>query len=235
MFYQIMIKEFHIFTAVAAVSITIDIKLIHRRNGFSTLTKKLTRSMCMNDFLNRYDRIQRLSKPLQPEREPKMKAWMWSMIGMVLVLVYVGINLIPSAKPIQNTCNECHVTPKAKLHNYFYKNGAKNPEALAVACLATESPRLLASMAKTEGMKIDSRKGGYKGRHQGAWQVNPKYWGKVSHDPVRQAKQVESILYDLLDNQKDIESALNYYGGDETKKQYAKDILAELQNVPNLN
>ena len=111
----------------------------------------------------------------------------------------------------------------------------KSAEQLATACLETHSPRLMAAIAIKEGATITSRKGGYKKQYQGAWQVNPKIHGYVSHDATMQALQAECILEDLVkENKGNIKKALNQYGGDITKRKYADNIIKELQNIPKL-
>jgi hypothetical protein len=77
------------------------------------------------------------------------------------------------------------------------------------------------------------RKAGYKGRHDGAFQVNPKHWGAVPVDAAGQALQAETILEELVEN-KNIVKALNYYGGENNLKRgkYAYNVLEELKAVP---
>ena len=105
-----------------------------------------------------------------------------------------------------------HIDNHRNFSLYFMKIGSKTPQQMAEAVLHTRSPRLLAAMAKVESNgNPHIRNTGYKKRHSGAWQVNPKYWGKVSHDPIEQAKQTERILEDLVKNS-NIRSALANYG-----------------------
>jgi hypothetical protein len=76
------------------------------------------------------------------------------------------------------------------------------------------------------------RNTGYKKRHNGAFQVNSKLHGRVSPDPVEQARQAEAILIDLTKTYpSDIHKVLNSYGGD-TRGKYAITVLNELTEVP---
>lgn len=105
---------------------------------------------------------------------------------------------------------------------------------MAHAVLTTKSPRLMSAIAKVESNGNPSlRRTGYKHKHSGAFQVNPKHWGEVSHDAIEQALQAENILEVLVkEHNGNIKKALNAYGGDRTRRTYAKNILAELENVP---
>jgi hypothetical protein len=136
----------------------------------------------------------------------------------------------------QLDCQKCHsreLQKRDKLANYFRKNGSKTPEEMANAVLQTRSPRLMAAMAVREsGGNHNIRKTGWKRQHNGAFQVNPKHWGKVSDDPIAQALQAEAILTELTQETGGIRKALNAYGGDRTKRVYAANILRELQEVP---
>jgi hypothetical protein len=133
-------------------------------------------------------------------------------------------------KPFHNPCNQCHGLA-VKMTEYFKKNGSRNPEEMAYAVLNTSSPRLLAAIAVKESNANSSvRRSGYKNRHDGAFQVNGKHWGKVSTHAVEQALQAENILKDLT-TEMPIKKALSQYGGDSTEK-YQRKILAELPRVP---
>jgi hypothetical protein len=125
-------------------------------------------------------------------------------------------------------CTACH----NKFTSYFQGKGSKNPEVMANAILKTRSPRLMASIASVEsGGNPTIRRAGYKNRHDGAFQVNPRYHGAVSHNAVEQALQAERILEELTGEKNNIRLALNAYGGD-TKGHYANKVLAELTKVP---
>jgi len=78
------------------------------------------------------------------------------------------------------------------------------------------------------------RRSGYRKAHDGAFQVNPRYWGRVPKDAKGQAKQADKILADLLAAENTLVPALNFYGGESDKKEgkYAFNILNELQRVP---
>lgn len=122
-----------------------------------------------------------------------------------------------------------------KLTSYFRKKGSPNPQAMAEAVLRTKSPRLMAAIATIEtNGNPTKRNTGYRKQHSGAFQVNKKYWGPVSTNPVQQALQAENALEEFIKQTGSIEPALNGYGGDKTKKEYSRTILAELINVPKL-
>jgi hypothetical protein len=153
-------------------------------------------------------------------------------IGCGLTLLIKGCVREPMPAIIKNhgvslQCHSCH----NKLASYFKKKGSKNPEEMAYAVLQTKSPRLLASIAVVETRgNHTTRRTGYKNQHDGAFQVNKRYWGKVPYDATSQAKQAESILTELT-QEMPIKKALALYGGDSTDA-YGKRVLTELQNVP---
>lgn len=211
----------------------------------------------MSDFLNRYDLMQRLGNRTtrqQEEDEEQMeylRQWAarkknslsgsYTIIGWCIGLI-TGMVLITGIKACikdpqpatYNNCTECH-SPTARKHrfiDYFTQAGNKHPIKMANAVLATKKPRLLAAVAVAgeKNTPYTVRKGGYKKQHAGAWQANPKYWGKVPHDPVGQALQAERILEELTES-KPIRTALSIYGGDSSSN-YANRVLKELQEVP---
>jgi hypothetical protein len=164
--------------------------------------------------------------------------WLELLAGMAIVLVialvFWQLKFHPSNGQLD--CQKCHsrdIQKQGKLAAYFKANGSKTPEEMANAVLKTKSPRLLAAVAVREtGGNPSIRNGGYKKRHQGAFQVNPKHWSKVPNDAIGQALSAEKIIIDLVEEKGDIVSALNAFGGDKTKKKYAQTILSELSNVP---
>lgn len=126
-------------------------------------------------------------------------------------------------------CYGCH--RKMALTNYLKQAGSHSPEELANAVLKTESPRLLSAIAVVESNGNPAlRNTGYKKRHHGAFQVNPRHWGNVSRDATQQAKQAENILKELTEDYP-IKTALSKYGGDSTDR-YQRRVLAELARVP---
>ena len=138
----------------------------------------------------------------------------------------------------QFKCIECHKSEWTKKHQnflqYFKRKGSPYPEEMAHAVLTTKSPRLMSAIAKCEsGGDYRIRSKGYKLQHDGAFQVNPKHWGKVPYDAIGQALQAETVLDSFLKDRKgNLVKALNDYGGDKTHRQYAKVVLAELRDVP---
>jgi hypothetical protein len=136
-------------------------------------------------------------------------------------------------QPVQLDCRECH--RKVAMTRYFERRGNPTPEQMAEAVLATKSPRLMASIA-VKGEKNTpywTRNGGYKKRHDGAYQMSKahkKAYGPVPPDPIGQALQAERYLSDIT-SELNIKEALNEYGGD-SRGHYANRVLAELINVP---
>ena len=204
----------------------------------------------MTDFNDktRYDHIQRLQKAngIDPyysrhddvyERNGNSNALVVvALFGMGAAFGMVGITALkacdrdPDPVIVQLDCQACH-SRKAAMVEFFRKAGSQTPEQMAEAVLATKSPRLLAAVAKVEsGGNPHIRKGGYKGRHAGAFQVNGRIHGRVSHDPVQQALQAESILSELTETMP-IKQALSVYGGDSSSR-YQRQVLAELVRVP---
>ena len=156
-------------------------------------------------------------------------------LGVILgMLVLSGVKkceMEPQPAIIKRDCGLCH-NRTMSMTLYFERAGSKTPEQLAIAVLATKSPRLLAAI-HVKGEKLSpytSRNTGYKKRHSGAWQVSSKDWGTVSKNPTEQALQAEMILIELT-NKRPIRQALNIYGGDSTDA-YSKRVLAELVKVP---
>lgn len=194
-------------------------------------------------YLDRHDKMKKLNRSVTLQ-DPYYQTKDWNPIAVVglisigFIAGTVSLSLIkscdrePQPAAVKNSCTtDCHSRKKSMI-DYFRRAGNKHPEQMAVAVLATQSPRLLAAMA-TKGelnTPYTVRKGGYKRRHAGAWQMNQRLHGTVSHNPVDQAKQAEKYLEELLD-QKPLRKALSQYGGDSTDK-YANRVLAELVNVP---
>jgi len=180
-----------------------------------------------------------MDKMYVPYRSVK-KYTKWWHIAIVFITIISGYCIAAKSDKPEEAQKPHIVYYRSYLDNhrdftlYFLKSGSKTPQQMAEAVLHTKSPRLLAAMATKETNGNHAvRNTGYKKRHHGAWQVNPKYWGKVSNSPVEQAKQAETILEDLAKvSNNDINSILAKYGGDSTNS-YAKKILAELVNVPN--
>jgi hypothetical protein len=156
-----------------------------------------------------------------------------ALVMLACIVLTTGITIKQctklSDKP-QLDCQQCH-SRKQAMTEYFRKNGSRSPEQMAEAVLNTKSPRLLAAIAKVEtGGNPHIRNTGYKKRHSGAFQVNPKYWGNVPYNPAEQALQSERILAELT-NDYPLRKALSVYGGDSTDR-YQRTVLAELQRVP---
>jgi hypothetical protein len=160
-----------------------------------------------------------------------------AMLTYVLVMLYLFTTPISlDAQQHALLCKDCHHSSRvSRMTQYFRESGSPTPEALAEAVLSTKSPRLLAavSVAGEKNTPYWVRRGGYKKRHAGAWQVNQRIHGRVSRRPTEQAKQAERILEDLLKESKgDVVKALNHFGGDTTRRMYALNVLDELKEVP---
>ena len=191
-----------------------------------------------DDYLDRYDRIQKLNKSIEwdeydYERRCNPIAILF-IVGAMLTGLITLIALVKSCEVKSRglACRECHISTQKKLTEYFKSKGSKTPEEMAEAVLATRNPRLLAAVASREtGGNPSVRRTGFRKRHDGAFQVNKKHWGKVSRDPVEQALQAEAVLTELVEEKGGIVAGLNAYGGD-SRGMYARTVLAELTEVP---
>ena len=154
-------------------------------------------------------------------------------MGMVMLMLARSCDREPMPKPghAQAACASCH-NRQAALVQYFTRAGSQSPQEMADAVNRTRNGRLLAAIAVVEtGGNPQTRRSGYKKRHDGAFQVASKHWGKVPNDAAGQALQAEAILIELTETMP-VRTALNYYGGDKTHRKYADMILAELREVP---
>jgi hypothetical protein len=119
---------------------------------------------------------------------------------------------------------------------YFAKHNNPSPVEMAKAVLATDNPRLLAAIAVAgeHNTPYQTRNGGYKKQHAGAWQVNKKMhrkaYGPVPTTPAGQALQADRLLKDLL-AEYPTKKALSIYGGDSTDA-YQRRVLIALQETP---
>lgn len=152
--------------------------------------------------------------------------------------IYTSIPKIKQHKVLvshsQNIMNPALFPKWVNLTEYFRRKGNPHPEMSATAVLETNKPRLMTAIAvKGErNTHYKSKKGGYKKRHVGMYQINEKHWGKAGALPIDQALRAEWVLNELLkENNKNLNSALNNYGGS-TKNKYAPQVLAELKHIP---
>lgn len=83
-----------------------------------------------------------------------------------------------------------------QLADAFEKAGSPDPHLMAKACRATSKPKTMAAIAIVESNGTPTATG--KAGERGAWQVIGKHHGKVSSNPVDQAKQAERILDELV-------------------------------------
>jgi hypothetical protein len=178
-------------------------------------------------------------KPSRREVERNRKSLIRGMLYLIIFICILGIleYFVKPVKEVKTIKSHAEVPPSIRqiqMTEYFRRSGNKHPALMAQAVLKTKKPKLLAAVAvKGErNTPYTVRKGGYKKRHAGAWQQNEKYWGLVPHDPLNQALKAERDLEGLIAEKGNIVTALNQWGGDKTKKVYAKNILAELENIP---
>lgn len=83
--------------------------------------------------------------------------------------------------------------------DFFRQHGSPYPDVMSNAVAQTKRPALMAAIAVKES-NGDPTAVGDGGESLGAFQVQPKHWGKVSDDPIQQALQAERILEDLMDS-----------------------------------
>lgn len=164
----------------------------------------------------------------------------YSHIAALTAGICIGVTLLATIRscetelpfnPLSCSTSKCH-SRQAQMVNYFRINGSKSPEDMAYAVLQSKrNSRLLASIAVVEsGGNPDKRNTGYKRRHDGSFQVNPRHWGTVPADAAGQALQAERIITELTTDY-GVKKALSQYGGDSTDK-YQRRVLAELIRVP---
>jgi hypothetical protein len=193
--------------------------------------------MIPSDYLDRYEKIQRLENSVV--RASKKDKW----YAVAVFIAAMGVCSYIAQCDYKDRPNpaamKAHATltdKEWKMKMYFVERKNKTPEEMALAVLHTKNPRLLAAMnvAGEKNSPISSKKGGYKGAHKGAWQVNEqmhkKRYGKVPEHGIGQALQAERLLTDLTGSMP-IEKALDTYGGD-SRGHYSKRVLAELVKVP---
>ena len=94
-------------------------------------------------------------------------------------------------KPYQPT-----LTHHDTLQTFFTFHGSPTPSIMASAVLQTKNPNLMAAIAVRESNGTPWAVGDG-GKSKGAFQVQEKYWGKVSPNVLDQAIQAEKILEEL--------------------------------------
>lgn len=191
----------------------------------------------MNQFTIFSELYCKSSFQIQKEKEKRKRLIKRFILGMfIFVCILVLYSFAKNKDKVE--CVKSHSyglsIKEMKYLAYFHKSGNKHPEQMAKAVLATPQPKLMAAIA-VRGEKntpYTVRKGGYKKRHTGSFQQNEKDWGKVPYTPLEQAIKAEKDLSGLIQEKGNFEAALNQWGGDKTKKVYAKNILEELNKVP---
>lgn len=153
-----------------------------------------------------------------------------AVLGMTVLACLRSCEREPQPASTVN-CKGCHA--KVAMANYLEKKGSKQPKLLADALLKTSNPQLLAAVAVVETKGNNVSRGGYKKRHHGTYQINPRHWGPVHKtDLYDQSNQADRILQELT-SEYPIKTALAVYGGDTSGKgKYTRSVLAELTQVP---
>ena len=150
-------------------------------------------------------------KQMQGEEDKKDKGVVYAIftvLGIVTLLCLLSggcVDVIVKTQEGRSRAAEAErLTDEQRgFKEFFARHGSPASEDMAKAVTATKRPELrpiLAAVAIAEtGADPTVRNGGYKGRHHGAFQVNPAYHGPVSDSPVEQVLQAEQILSDLLE------------------------------------
>ena len=110
---------------------------------------------------------------------------------------------------------QIRLSAEQEQYKYFFKaQGSKEPEAMAIAVSHTKNPKLMAAIAVVES-NGNPKAVGDSGASIGAFQVQPRHWGKVSSDnALMQALQAEKILDELLaDSRGRLRQSLARYNG----------------------
>lgn len=100
----------------------------------------------------------------------------------------------------------------------------------ALALAKTKHPKALAAIASRES-QFHKEAVGKKGPWFGAYQVMPKYWGRVPKDVQGQTCQADRVFGKILRMKKGkYHAALWYYNGP-GGKEYADDVLQRMRRV----
>lgn len=128
--------------------------------------------------------------------------------------------------------SDLHKQRHQRITQFLTAKQGRYPKIVADACMQTSDPALCAAIALAESTANPYCLPGDHGRSRGGWQVQPKWWGKVSADPYRQAKQAEWVFKTLVMryNGSTI-NALRAYNGDgdldnPRSARYAATVLA---------
>lgn len=98
------------------------------------------------------------------------------------------------------------------MQTFFKANGSPVPAVMANAVQQTKRPTLMAALAVQESNGTPWAVGD-NGKSKGAFQVQPRHWGKVPVDAVAQALQAEKILDELLARRGRLRPAIIAYNG----------------------
>jgi hypothetical protein len=174
---------------------------------------------------------------VHPARKHQKLKWKSTACLVLLFLIFIilaGYDWVSKEPKIEFKKSHGEIKPtirEIQMAEYFRRKGSPVPQKMAQAVLATSKPRLMASIAVRESGG-DPKAVGDGGKSKGAFQVQ-KHWGIVSKNVVEQALQSERVIDELIiASGGNLKVALNKYGGDRTRKVYAKNILQEMNKIP---
>lgn len=155
-------------------------------------------------------------------------------VGIGVLLFIFAVSLFVTGYERKELA-KCHgpglSVEQLKYQAYFHKAGAgKDSLEIANAVMQSKRPAIAAKVCVVEsnGKKTAINK---QSKAKGLFGVKEKYWGKVNtKSTLAMVNQHDKIMDDLLrECEGDLVKTLNYYGGDKSKKVYAKNILSELE------
>ena len=181
---------------------------------------------------NKYVHYHGVYKKVDEEGSGTLLAVLFLLVTGLISVASYNIGKIKAIRAMTNTCTQCH-NYTTQMEEYFKRSGSRAPKEMANGVIHTGKTKLMAAIAVVESNgNPHISKRGYRQHHDGAYQVNPHYWGRVPQDATGQTKQAEKILQELIEDKGSVTKGLNAYGGDVTKKRYAVAVLEELRRVP---
>lgn len=148
-----------------------------------------------------------------------------TLLCMVGMLTVVGIKvshieriMVESEQEFERQV-QAEIDEKTQRHrriiSFLRTKDGRYPEVVAAACMETDDPAMCAAIALAESTANPFCLPGDGGASRGGWQVQPKWWGKVSADPFKQAKQSEWVFKTLVMRYNgSVINALRAYNGD---------------------
>lgn len=170
-------------------------------------------------------------------KKRSIKEMLFFTIGIIAAIGVVSSISYKCDKPNPKML-KCHAEgiplETLKYQAYFHKAQAGiNALEVAKAVQHSKRKRMTAAICMIES---GGKKTAYNRRShaKGAFQVMEKHWGKVNtKSALAMTAQHDAIMDELLiASNGNVKKALNYYGGDKTKKVYAENIFEEIANVP---